>query len=32
MADKLIDIEGIGPAHAKTLGDAGLVTTDDLLE
>lgn len=31
MADKLIDIEGIGPVYAKTLADAGLDTTDDLL-
>ncbi len=31
MADKLIDIEGIGATHARTLADAGLSTTDDLL-
>ncbi len=31
MADSLIDIEGIGAVQAKTLGDAGLKTTDDLL-
>jgi predicted flap endonuclease-1-like 5' DNA nuclease len=28
----LIDIEGIGPAYAKTLEDAGLTTTADLLQ
>jgi predicted flap endonuclease-1-like 5' DNA nuclease len=27
----LSDIEGIGPAYAAKLGDAGLQTTDDLL-
>ena len=32
MPDNLIDIEGIGPTFAKTLGDAGLKTTDDLLK
>ena len=32
MADKLIDIEGIGAVHAKTLAAAGLNSTDDLLE
>ena len=32
MAANLIDIEGIGPAHAKTLEGAGLKTTDDLLK
>jgi len=32
MANNLIDIEGIGPTYAKTLGDAGLKTTDDLLK
>lgn len=31
MADKLIDIEGIGETYAKKLADAGLNTTDDLL-
>jgi predicted flap endonuclease-1-like 5' DNA nuclease len=31
MPDNLIDIEGIGPAHAATLAGAGLKTTDDLL-
>jgi predicted flap endonuclease-1-like 5' DNA nuclease len=31
MADNLIDIEGIGATHGKTLADAGLKTTDDLL-
>ncbi len=28
----LIDIEGIGPAHAEKLGGQGLKTTDDLLK
>jgi predicted flap endonuclease-1-like 5' DNA nuclease len=32
MADSLIDIEGIGATHAKTLADAGLTNTDDLLD
>jgi predicted flap endonuclease-1-like 5' DNA nuclease len=32
VADNLIDIEGIGPANAKTLDAAGLKTTDDLLK
>jgi predicted flap endonuclease-1-like 5' DNA nuclease len=32
MADKLIDIEGIGETYAKSLAGAGLSTTDDLLE
>ena len=32
MVDKLIDIEGIGATYAKSLADAGLTTTDDLLE
>lgn len=32
MANNLIDIEGIGPKYAKTLGDAGLKTTNDLLK
>ena len=32
MPDNLIDIEGIGAAYAKTLGDAGLKTTEDLLK
>ncbi|NWG46159.1 MAG: DUF4332 domain-containing protein [Alphaproteobacteria bacterium] len=32
MAYSVEDIEGIGPAFAKTLGEAGIKTTDDLLE
>ena len=32
MPDNLIDIEGIGAINAKTLGDASLKTTDDLLK
>jgi predicted flap endonuclease-1-like 5' DNA nuclease len=32
MPDNLIDIEGIGPVIGKTLSDAGLKTTDDLLK
>ncbi len=32
MPDNLIDIEGIGASYAKTLGDAGLKTTEDLLK
>jgi predicted flap endonuclease-1-like 5' DNA nuclease len=32
MADKLIDIEGIGATHAKTLEGAGLTNTDHLLD
>lgn len=32
MAYNLIQIEGIGQTYAKTLGDAELKTTDDLLE
>ena len=32
MPDNLIDIEGIGEVRAKTLADAGLKTTDDLLK
>ena len=32
MPDNLIDIEGIGATYAKTLGDAGLKTTEDLLK
>ena len=32
MADSLIDIEGIGATHAKTLADAGLTNTDHLLD
>lgn len=31
VAYKLIEIEGIGAVYAKTLEDAGLSTTDDLL-
>ena len=29
---KIVDIEGIGPTYAKKLIDAGVKTTDDLLE
>jgi predicted flap endonuclease-1-like 5' DNA nuclease len=29
---KIEDIEGIGPTYASKLGDAGIKTTDDLLE
>ena len=29
---KILDIEGIGPTYAKKLVDAGVKTTDDLLE
>ncbi len=32
MADSLVDIEGIGATHAKTLADAGLTNTDHLLD
>jgi predicted flap endonuclease-1-like 5' DNA nuclease len=32
LADRLIDIEGIGPSHAKTLEGQGLTNTDQLLE
>jgi predicted flap endonuclease-1-like 5' DNA nuclease len=28
----VIDVEGIGPAHAAKLAEAGVKTTDDLLE
>ena len=28
---KIVDIEGVGPAHAAKLQAAGVVTTDDLL-
>lgn len=28
---KIIDIEGVGPAHGASLQGAGVVTTDDLL-
>lgn len=31
MAYKISDIEGIGPAYAKTLNDVGVKTPDDLL-
>ena len=33
MADKVdvVDVEGIGPAYAAKLADAGIQTTDDLL-
>ncbi len=29
---KIIDVEGIGPAYAAKLEEAGVATTDDLLE
>lgn len=29
---KIEEIEGIGPAYAAKLGEAGVITTDDLLE
>ena len=29
---KIIDVEGIGPTYAKKLVEAGVATTDDLLE
>ena len=32
MANRLIDIEGIGPANAGKLAAAGLKTTDNLLQ
>jgi predicted flap endonuclease-1-like 5' DNA nuclease len=32
LAYNLTEIEGIGEVYAKTLGDAGLKTTDDLLD
>ena len=32
MADKLIDIEGIGETYAAKLAEAGLTNTDHLLE
>lgn len=32
MAYRLTRIEGIGPVYAARLGEAGLVTTDDLLQ
>jgi predicted flap endonuclease-1-like 5' DNA nuclease len=32
MANRLIDIEGIAANYAKTLADAGLTNTDDLLD
>lgn len=32
MAYRLARIEGIGPKHAARFGEAGLATTDDLLE
>lgn len=31
MANKIIDIEGIGPVYAKKLEEAGVKTTDDML-
>lgn len=31
MSDRLLDVEGIGPAYATTLAGHGLTTTDDLL-
>lgn len=31
MSDRLIDVEGVGPAYAATLAEHGLTTTDDLL-
>ncbi len=31
MGDRLSDLEGVGPAHAATLAEHGLATTDDLL-
>jgi predicted flap endonuclease-1-like 5' DNA nuclease len=31
-AMKIEDVEGIGPTYAAKLGDAGVATTDDLLE
>jgi predicted flap endonuclease-1-like 5' DNA nuclease len=32
MAYKVEEIEGIGPAYAKKLGDAGIASTNDLLD
>lgn len=32
MAYKIEDIEGIGPTYGRTLSDAGLTTTDKLLD
>lgn len=32
MAYKIIEVEGIGEAYARKLEDAGIKTTDDLLE
>ena len=32
MANKLIDIEGIGATYARTLAEAGLTNTDDLMD
>ncbi|MGD8394018.1 MAG: DUF4332 domain-containing protein [Candidatus Eiseniibacteriota bacterium] len=32
MAEKVSEIEGIGPSHATRLEAAGIKTTDDLLE
>jgi predicted flap endonuclease-1-like 5' DNA nuclease len=31
MSDRLVDVEGIGPAYAATLAEQGLTNTDDLL-
>lgn len=31
MANKIVDIEGIGPVYAKKLEEAGVKTTDDML-
>lgn len=32
MAYSIIDVEGIGPKYAETLKEAGIKTTEDLLE
>ncbi len=32
MAYKIIEVEGIGPAYAAKLQEAGIATTDDLLK
>jgi predicted flap endonuclease-1-like 5' DNA nuclease len=31
MSDRLVEVEGVGQAHAATLAEHGLTTTDDLL-